>query len=148
MSRSQKLFLEAMAHWPAGVTVVTSLDGDEIRGATVSSFTSLSVDPPQVIVCLKHDSRLLESIRQSGLFCINMLSDKQEDMSAAYARRDPETPPLLIPEAYGYITCTLMEVLEPTNGTHVVVVGSADSSSVETDESPLVYCNRGYRRLM
>ena len=148
MSRSQKLFLEAMSHWPAGVTVVTSLDGDEIRGATVSSFTSLSVDPPQVIVCLKHDSRLLESIRQSGLFCINMPSDKQEDLSGAYARRDSEAPPLLIPGAYGYITCTLMEVLNPTNGTHAVVVGSADSSSVEVDESPLVYCNRGYRRLI
>ena len=89
-NRRREMFLNAMSRWPAGVTVVTADDEGAFRGATVSSFTSLSADPAQVIVALKSDSRVLNLARETGMFFISVLSEDQQEVSNSFARYDSE----------------------------------------------------------
>ena len=85
---SPDAFLHAMRGVAASVVVVTT-DGPAGRfGATVSSFTSVSVAPPTVLVCLDAASRIARAVRGNGRFAVNVLSVKQEDLAGRFAGRD------------------------------------------------------------
>ncbi len=81
-------FREAMGSFPTGVTVVTvaSDDGD-MHGMTVNSFSSVSLDPMLVLVCLKETSRGFGQIEHAGAFVVNVLSAGQQDVSRWFANR-------------------------------------------------------------
>jgi len=146
--QSRGEFLAAMAHWPAGVTIVTAPDDEGFRPATVSSFTSLSADPPQVMIALKSDSRVMELAKEAGVFFVSVLADDQESISNSYAKFDSE---LLhephIDDAVATFTCTTEEILMPSYGTHVILIGRVDTCANELKRLPLLYWNRAYRRL-
>ena len=147
-NRTKEMFLNTMSMWPAGVTIITADDAGQFRGATVSSFTSLSTEPGQVILALKNDSRVLELAKTTGSFFVSVLADDQQDASNAMARYESDaidTPH--IPNAAATFACTLSEVLTPTVGTHVIMVGRVDTCTFREDAKPLLYWNRNYRRV-
>jgi flavin reductase (DIM6/NTAB) family NADH-FMN oxidoreductase RutF len=81
-------FRHAMGHFATGVTVVTSVDADgDPVGTTANAVTSLSLDPPLVLVCFDQASLTLEAIRTHGAFAVNVLAAPQEHLSANFARR-------------------------------------------------------------
>src|SRR5271170_4893953 len=81
-------FRQAMGHFATGVTVVTSIDADgEPVGTTASAVTSLSLDPPLILVCFDRSSRTLESLVGHGAFAVNVLGARQQHLSANFARR-------------------------------------------------------------
>src|ERR1700723_4585114 len=81
-------FRQAMGHFATGVTVVTSIGDDgEPVGTTASAVTSLSLDPPLVLVCFDRTSMTLRAIRGHGAFVVNVLAAPQERLSANFARR-------------------------------------------------------------
>ena len=81
-------FRQAMGHFATGVTVVTSVGDDgEPVGTTASAVTSLSLDPPLVLVCFDRASLTLRAIRTHGAFVVNVLAAPQEHLSANFARR-------------------------------------------------------------
>src|SRR5271154_14077 len=81
-------FRQAMGHFATGVTVVTSIGDDgEPVGTTASAVTSLSLDPPLVLVCFDRASLTLQAIRSHGAFVVNVLAAPQERLSATSARR-------------------------------------------------------------
>src|ERR1700749_3847552 len=87
-------FRQAMGHFATGVTVVTSIDGaGEPVGTTASAVSSLSLDPPLVLVCFDLGSLTLRAIRGHGAFAVNVLSAPQQHLSANFARRgaDPKS---------------------------------------------------------
>ncbi|MCY4291179.1 MAG: flavin reductase family protein, partial [Roseovarius sp.] len=85
MNKVRDAFISAMRRVAATVTVVTT-DGPAGRmGATVSAFTSLSADPPSVLVCLKANSRIARSVTDNGSFCVNILPEDGEDMAKQFA---------------------------------------------------------------
>jgi flavin reductase (DIM6/NTAB) family NADH-FMN oxidoreductase RutF len=81
-------FRKALGSFPTGVTVVTVASGDgTMHGMTVNSFSSVSLDPMLVLVCLNETSRGLRLIERAGAFVVNVLSAGQQDVSRWFASR-------------------------------------------------------------
>ena len=74
-------FKGALGSWAAGVTVVTTKHQDLVYGITVSSFSSLSMDPTLIIVCLQNSNHLARLVADSQKFAVSILADDQQDVS-------------------------------------------------------------------
>lgn len=135
----------------APVTVVSTAADDGPHGATVSSFASLSLDPPLVSVAFDRNSRLLGTISETGRFGVNLLGHGQDDVAALFARRgadrfsetawheDSGLPRL--DGAAGWIVCELYRTVE--GGDHLLLFGLVTAAST-TPLSPLVYAHRTF----
>jgi flavin reductase (DIM6/NTAB) family NADH-FMN oxidoreductase RutF len=84
----QGVFRAVMAAYPTGVTIVTSGYADTHCGMAANSFTSVSLDPPLVLVCSQLDTRTLDGAKASGRFAIHMLAADQVDSVFAFVGRD------------------------------------------------------------
>lgn len=83
-------FRDVMAQWPSGVTVVTTLDSDgERKGMTASSFSSVSLTPPLVSVCLLKTLYTHRLISDSGVFGVNVLAKDQQEVARKFAGMVP-----------------------------------------------------------
>src|SRR5579871_4264488 len=79
---------DAMGHFATGVTVITSVGADgEPVGTTANAVTSLSLEPPLVLACFDLSSSTLGAIRQHGAFAVNVLGQRQHQLSANFAKR-------------------------------------------------------------
>ncbi|MDQ2662750.1 MAG: flavin reductase family protein [Candidatus Eremiobacteraeota bacterium] len=78
-------FRAAMRHFPTGVTVVTSLREGEPRGATVSAFCSVSIEPPTVLICINREARSYLFIAASKRFCVNVLGAGQQKLAERFS---------------------------------------------------------------
>jgi flavin reductase (DIM6/NTAB) family NADH-FMN oxidoreductase RutF len=148
---SSEAFRGAMAAVCAPVTVVTTLVGDEPYGSTVSAFASLSLDPPMVSVALDGRSRLLDAIRRSGAFGVNVLHHDQPDLARRFAtpgverfadlawERDGGVPRL--DAAAAWIACTLAGAVP--GGDHTLLLGAV-TRAAHTDLPPLTYARRTF----
>lgn len=149
-----------MRQWVTGVTVVTSALGTERAGMTVSSFTSVSLEPPTVLVCLNKESYAHDIVQKSGAFAISLLSNGQEALSNRFAGLDPtitdrfaglevvtaETGSPLLPNAIGWLDCQVRVAHDST--THTIFVGEVVFAQNNPDRAPLVYYNRSYQMLV
>lgn len=127
---------QVCGHFTTGVTVVTSLLDGQWVGATVNSFTSVSLDPPWVLFCLRHDSRLLAAVRASGTFAVSILRAHQGPLAMGFAAPGPTDfggvdclhgaggAPILR-GAIGYLECEVAE--EYHGGDHRIVIGAVTS---------------------
>ena len=78
----------AMSHFVTGVTVVTSVDADgQPVGTTANAVSSLSLDPPLLLVCFDRSSQTLAAVLAHGAFAVNVLAERQEELSSNFARR-------------------------------------------------------------
>ena len=152
-------FREAMGHFATGVTVVTSIGDDgEPVGTTANAVTSLSLDPPLLLVCFDLSSATLQAIRSHGAFVVNVLGHRQRHLSANFARRGLAAAwdgvrhrrgPTGSPRLDGVIAvveCTVEHALP--GGDHEIIVGRV--RHVETDgdgAAPLVFWRGGYSSL-
>ena len=97
----RSLFIEAMRHVAQSVTVVTTQGADGCTGATVSAFSSLSADPPSVLVCLRSNSRIGLAVGLNRVFCVNVLPEGASALAGRFAGRfDAEEP-----DRFGAIDC-------------------------------------------
>lgn len=83
-------FRSACAQFPTGVVVVTTAADGKLYGSTVNAFTSLTVEPPQVLVCLADTSRTWSAIERSGVFAVNVLASDQAPTARLFASKDPD----------------------------------------------------------
>lgn len=144
-------FRDLMAGVCAPVTVVTTTVDDLPCGATVSSFSSLSLDPPLISVAFDRSSAVLASIQRAGRFGVNLLGVAQEDLAMVFARRAQDRfagvdwyPSAGLPrltEAAGWIECALYQTVE--GGDHLLLFGLVVASSHRT-LPPLVYAHRTF----
>jgi flavin reductase len=147
-------FLAAMRLVAATVTVVTTDGPAGKAGATVSAFTSLSADPPSVLVCLRSDSRIARTVAGNAGFCVNVLSEDAVGVARAFAGPSPENPedrfaglditasdhgPIL-PRATSF-ACTLTE--EVLHGSHAICIGRVIAIS-NAGRRPLTYLSGDY----
>jgi flavin reductase (DIM6/NTAB) family NADH-FMN oxidoreductase RutF len=79
------LFRDLMASFPAGVTVTALGDDGDVRGLTVSSFCSVSLDPPLVLVCIDKGSNTLPAIQARSAFTVNFLATGREELAGRLA---------------------------------------------------------------
>ncbi|MGN5236461.1 MULTISPECIES: flavin reductase [unclassified Rhodococcus (in: high G+C Gram-positive bacteria)] len=146
----QQDFREAMASVATPVSVVTTTWEGEHYGATVSAFSSLSMDPPMVLVSLDKRSALLTAMRSAGRFGLNILAASQASTASRFAsgrgvgkfegvkwRPDAGLP--RIDGALSWLACDVVEVVE--GGDHLIALGAV--ASVEACEGfPLTYHRR------
>ncbi|WP_217558201.1 flavin reductase family protein [Streptomyces sp. GbtcB6] len=145
-------FREVMAGVPTPVTVVTAMDGGRPHGTTVSAFTSLSMQPPMVMVALDRRSQLLGLLRSSLRFGVNVLGHAQTASALAFARKggaekfagvlweaDRDIPRLL--GAPGWLACEVADFVD--GGDHVIVLGNVMSAETAGGD-PLTYHARAF----
>ena len=149
-------FRDAIGHFATGVTVITSIDADgEPVGTTASAVTSLSLDPPLILVCFDRSSRTLESLVGHGAFAVNVLGARQQHLSANFARRGlaaawdevrhrrGRTGSPRIDGVIATLECTVEHRLE--GGDHEIVVGRVrEVETTADDASPLIYWRGRY----
>lgn len=82
---------QAMRAWTSGVTIVTASHGGERHGMTVSSFTSVALEPPLIIISLQTVSRTHNLINQANAFAVTILAAGQQDISDRFAGRLEDT---------------------------------------------------------
>src|SRR5256885_1129369 len=90
MTIEKDFFRQVMGQFTAGVTVVTTRSKDGLAGLTVNSFTSVSLEPPLVLICVDLYSTALPFIRASGNFAVNILTSEQEALSRCFATTSSE----------------------------------------------------------
>lgn len=149
----------AMRRWPSGVTVVTSRHQDDRHGMTVSSFSSISLTPPLVLVSLERGTRTHQIVRESGIFGVTILTLDQHAISNRFAGRETETEDRFAglevhtletgaPLLEGGLVCLDCQVDSILDyGTHAIVVGEVVAVRIDDSGEPLLYFNREYRRL-
>jgi flavin reductase ActVB len=154
-SVNEQDFRDTLARWASGVTIVTSRVGDDPVGMTAASFSSLSLDPPLVLVCIARSAHSHDGLVEAPGFAVHMLGAGQDEMSALFARPGAdkfgafphETGPFgapLLPFGVARLVCERHSLLD--GGDHTILVGRVVQTSLAGDD-PLVYCNRAYWRL-
>lgn len=148
-------FRQVLGHFPTGVTVVTARTPDGPVGMAIGSFTSLSLEPPQVLFCAGKQSSSWPRIRATGTFCVNILAEDQEDVCRVFAsraadkfaevgwRRSGNGSPI-IDGSLAYIDCRIDGVIE--SGDHFIVIGGVQDLEVLHEGGPLVFFRGGYGR--
>jgi flavin reductase (DIM6/NTAB) family NADH-FMN oxidoreductase RutF len=152
-----------MRLWSCGVTVVTSQYEQQHNGMTASSFTSISLDPPLVLVCLHKEAETSQIIQQSHVLGISILGADHANLSSQFAGYTELPPgadkfhdvptftartgsPLLQP-AIAWLDCEVYGIHD--GATHHIVIGQVVATGRMDDPIyPLVYHNRAYRRFV
>jgi flavin reductase (DIM6/NTAB) family NADH-FMN oxidoreductase RutF len=146
-------FRAALGRFISGVTVVTTLSNDNRpAGITVSAFSSVSLEPPLVLVCIDKRASLHNHLSEGSHFAVNILGDHQQEISKRFASRDENrfegaryreglngTP--LLEDALAYIECRVVHAYP--GGDHTIIVGEVESTSV-ADHKPLAYFRGNY----
>jgi flavin reductase (DIM6/NTAB) family NADH-FMN oxidoreductase RutF len=151
-SREQRRII---GHFATGVTVVTTRHGDQLFGMTANAVASLSLDPPQILVAVDRRAQMHEALLAARFFAVNVLDERQEELSRRFAMRGPKewgdlklttsvTGAPIIEGALAYLDCQLAEVLP--GGDHQIFIGEIVAGDA-TDGRPLMYYRGAYVRL-
>ena len=156
MSVEQSAFRAVLGRFASGVTVVTTTDrrGRDV-GMTVSAFSSLSLDPPLVLVCIGHAASIYGVLSKATCFTVNILSSRQEALARRFAETNPnrfegigfdrgENGAAILHEVLGYLECNV--VARHEEGDHDIIVGSVEVAEA-TQGRPLLYYRGGYAQL-
>ncbi|RKH35816.1 flavin reductase [Corallococcus praedator] len=140
-------FREAMSRWASGVAVVSVRDAEGVAATTVSSFSSLSLSPPLVVLALQQTSRTLKRVEAAGRFSVSVLSTAQREISVRCAKGDAEglafDERAFVQDSLAGLGCDVLDVHR--YGDHLLLVGRVVGIQRGVEGDPLVYWNRGYR---
>lgn len=152
---SKKDFRHAMGHFPTGITVISTADEHgKPYGATVSSFASLSLDPPLIQWSLTTSSYSYPIFSQATHFAVNILAEDQEDVSKTFCQpidrfahvkssRGVEGVPL-VHGCVGWIECSVEQQIEV--GDHTIFIGRVLRTIVD-DKPPLLHWRGTYHAI-
>jgi 3-hydroxy-9,10-secoandrosta-1,3,5(10)-triene-9,17-dione monooxygenase reductase component len=156
-------FRRVMGHFATGVTIITAWDADQRpTGLTASSFTSVSLHPPLVLVCVSQKAQSYPAIKGAGRFAVNILSTGQEAVSRRFATApsasgdekfaglDYRPGPLGLPiltDALAELECTVLHAYP--GGDHTIFVAQVETADCRADagREPLLYFRGKYSRL-
>ena len=144
-----------MGRFATGVTICSTKIGDETWGMTANGVTSLSLDPPLVLLAVAKESQSHGKFKDAGCFAMNILSTEQKELSDRFAFTGPkdfsgldydtaETGAPIIPGVIGWVDCKLTEILP--GGDHDIFLGEIVAGGDQEGE-PLLYVNGGYGKL-
>lgn len=157
MTISKDEFRNALSKFASGVTVITLKDKDgNSHGITVSAFSSVSLDPPLVLVCIDNNAGSHSAFHESKRFVVNILSEDQEEHSNQFASKIPdkfinihhheglEGIPVL-KNAIVNLECRLVN--DFTAGDHTIFIGEIERTHIN-EGKPLVYYQGNYRKII
>jgi flavin reductase (DIM6/NTAB) family NADH-FMN oxidoreductase RutF len=148
-----------MRNWTTGVTLVTARDGRGPHGMTVSSFTSVSLEPPRILISLERTARTHGIIEAGGAFGVSILEESQSDLAERFAGRigdgedrfagvEYDLTPTGVPiprQSLAYFECRVVEAFSAA--THTLFIGDVLSGRQMRQAQPLVYFQRDYHHL-
>lgn len=152
-------FKATLGSWASGVSVVTTRHADLLYGITVSSFASVSLDPPLISICIGNANRASAIIEESGWFGVSVLSRKQEEASNYFARPGREPTPgfveidgawtesglPIVHDSLAWAVCDVHQAVPA--GDHTLFIGRVTDAGHDPEGQPLIYWRRGYRSL-
>jgi flavin reductase (DIM6/NTAB) family NADH-FMN oxidoreductase RutF len=152
---AKQAFLDAMAHLPAGVVVISARAGDDFRGLTATSLVSISLDPPMVLVGLERQSATRAAILATKAFNVSLLTRAQEFIADRFAGRAPAIDPKwttlahrlgangipLVEGCAAWLECRVAEV-HPA-GDHDVFVAEVQAAAIGRGD-PLILWDRSF----
>jgi flavin reductase (DIM6/NTAB) family NADH-FMN oxidoreductase RutF len=148
-------FIRAMRTVAHSVTVVTS-DGPAGRwGSTVSAFTSVSADPPSILVCLNAESRIAATVKANGRYAVNVLREGESTLADRFAGRGvaPDTDRFdgvdlvdgaeqpSLAAAHTVFVCAVQDIVPC--GSHWIVIGAVEAA-ISGAARPLAYLDGAY----
>ena len=150
---------DALRLWTTGVTIVSAAHGGQRHGMTANSFTSLSLEPPLVLVSLEKGTRTHDLVQLAGSYAVSILAEEHQPLSNRFAGRDTEnsnrfadvdtievaTGNPLLAEDLAYFDCEVDSTHDA--GTHTLFIGRVVALGQQAGQPPLVYFNRDYRNL-
>lgn len=152
MSITPDEFRDALGRWPAGVSIVACRTDGRVVATTVSSFISLSIDPPLVLLALGANATVLPFLQPDVRFAVSVLAGSQRRLASVYADPMPVGPsPFpadgdpVVAGAVVALACTVKEV-RGGGDHHIVIARVAEVGSV-ADVPPLVRFRRRYLSL-
>ena len=141
-------FRNTLGHFATGVTVITTAQGSELIGLTANAFSSLSLDPPLVLVCIDKKAFSLPAFKKGVPFAINILQKEQEEdcwrfakksedkfAGASYTISDQGVP--ILQGNLATIECDVYEILE--GGDHVIITGYVKNATYDDQVEPLLF---------
>lgn len=150
-------FRQVLGHFCTGITIVTGMEGGAPVGFTAQSFSSLSLEPPLVLVCPAKSSSSWPRIAASGSFCVNIIAEDQEAVCRTFASSGGDkfagigwapsavTGSPVLDGALGWVDCRLEQEIDA--GDHVIAIGRVVHLGVDDDtDGPLLFYRGGYGR--
>lgn len=157
---SGREFRDALGSFATGVTVITTQGTEHPYGMTANAFSSVSLDPPLILVCVISGTEGSTWIEKNGVFAVNILSVDQEPISRYFASKDrprgweafqeishtrAASGSPILDETVGYLDCRLVASHEA--GDHIIFIGEVMAIGVNPDVSPLLFHRGKYRYL-
>jgi flavin reductase (DIM6/NTAB) family NADH-FMN oxidoreductase RutF len=154
MGIDKDLFRRVLSHFAAGVTVVTTVDADHRpHGLTATAFSSVSLEPPLVLVCVDKQAETYPQFEPAGVFAVNFLSLEQRDISQRFAKhggdkfggigwRSGVLGAPLLDGTIGHVECRIRHWYDA--GDHTIMVGEIESADA-LDGAPLLHFRHAYR---
>jgi flavin reductase (DIM6/NTAB) family NADH-FMN oxidoreductase RutF len=148
-------FRAAMRRIASTVTIITASDGDRRHGMTMTAVSSLSMDPPSMVICVNQSTLLHDILMSARHFCVNVLTHDQAEVSKAFSGASSPEERFCVGEwlthACGtrYLASAQANIVCRKNaaipfGTHTIFIGSADDVMLGDDARPLLYRNAAY----
>ena len=150
-------FRRTCSRFATGVAIATVIAEDgSPHGMTVNSLTSVSVDPPMVLICVDYSSNLLAMFRASLRYGLSILDEDQQELSHRFAQRGQDrfdgipwepgaTGVPLIPGALAQLECEIRTVVE--SGDHAVLIAQVVAARESAGGRPLLYFDSAYRSI-
>lgn len=156
MTKDPQHLRRVLGHFATGVAVITTQDKTgKPSGLTANAFTSLSLDPPLVLICVDKKVQCYSCFEESGIFAVNFLNDNQEEISRRFATKGIEkfsgikwhrskNGYALIDGAIGHIECRVVQSYD--GGDHTIYIGEVVSANT-SEGRPLLFFKGQYHRL-
>lgn len=149
------LYRDVIGRFTSGVTVITTIADGVDHGTTASAVSSLSLEPPMLLVCLNRTSDTQAAVLRSGLFAVNILAEDQGEVAQRFARKGTDkfdgldvdrgrTGLPLLHDALAHLECEVEETVPA--GTHTVFLGRVQRATGR-EGSPLTYFRGRFGRL-
>ena len=144
-----------MGRFATGITVATTRVGDELFGMTANAVTSLSLDPPLVLLCVDKRAQFLTALKASNSFALSILGEEHEHHSRRFAQKGPKeftdwnsvtsvTGAPILSEALAWVDCKVVAILP--GGDHEIFIGEIVAGDCR-DGRPLLYFGGNYAQL-
>lgn len=149
---------EIMSRFATGVTVVTFCVQQENHGLTVNAFTSVSLDPPLILVCIQKEGTSHDLISKADSFAVNILSEDQMHLASRFAdpaldsaarfknlkyKFSPNAHPVF-ENILGFIDCQTVNTFE--GGDHTIFLARVEHAEIGDTDKPLLFFNGQYYR--
>ncbi|MEQ1635682.1 MAG: flavin reductase family protein [Methylococcales bacterium] len=151
-------FKKALQNWASGVTIVTCDSATHgLLGMTATSFSSVSMEPPQILVCINDSALTSAGIAESQYFAVNILAEDQQKISTLFAGGASEQDRFasvawhkginnspVLEESITSIECKMTNQVRA--GTHWIIIGEVNNVTCRNGE-PLLYFRSNYKQL-